>query len=538
MREIYNYLKGYLISMKRKILIFTALCILSSITSIVLPLIFGNFIDVLITAENNQLFTKFIIIFGCVGLISILLKYILSISYGIIQTKIAFMVNRDVIEHIQKTPLIRVLNIDSAYMTERINTDSNTITIFILSTFQNLIGNIITILSPIVFIFSFDLKLGMGIVVSILLYYIAYGYFKKPLYKINKMLIEERANFFSRLNEQISYIEFIKVNSLYREFLNRINSSFVSVYNAMINSNKLNAFFLSTDRLIMLISQVSIYIYGGLLVSKNKITIGQFTIVYSYYMMIINSSKFFFILGKSVQENLVSLARLTDIRDIEQEKNGSYSISDILKVQLSNLEFSYDNNNYIYYQDYIFRKGYTYAIVGNNGSGKSTLIKLILGLFSAEKGDIYYNNIPIKSLDILNVRKNLISIVEQDPILLADSFDNNISLLDSYEVDNSIRYNATKLLFPNKNKSIRCMETSENIENELSGGERQKITLIRALTKKPKLLILDEPTSALDNDSSKKFLKYIEETKEERITIIITHDDNIANHCDYKYNII
>lgn len=82
------------------------------------------------------------------------------------------------------------------------------------------------------------------------------------------------------------------------------------------------------------------------------------------------------------------------------------------------------------------------------------------------------------------------------------------------------------------------IDKSDRIINELSGGERQKITLIRALVKRPKLLILDEPTSALDNISSKEFLKYIEATKKERITIIITHDDNIADQCDYRYNII
>jgi len=447
------------------------------------------------------------------------------------------MVNLDAIKHIQKTPLIKALNIDSTYMTERINSDSNTITMFFLNTFQSIIGNIITIVPPLIFIFSFDFKLGIGIIISILLYYIAYRYLKKPLYKVNEKLIEKRSNFFSRLNEQILYIEFIKRNSLYTEFLDRINSAFASVYNIIIKSNKLNGIFLSIDRLIMLISQITIYIYGGFLVFDNKITVGQFTIIYSYYMMAINSSKFFFTLGKSIQETLVSLIRLMDIKNIQLEENGNLSISDILAVELSNLEFSYDSNRYIYYHDYIFKKGYTYAIMGINGSGKSTLIKLILGLFDATKGNVYYDNVPIKSLDIRSIRKNLISVVEQDPVLLEDSLHNNISLLNSYEVDDMVRYSIARILFPNKQKSDMLIDTSRNIAKELSGGERQKVALMRGLIKKPKLLILDEPTSALDNISSKNFLRYIEETKGDRITIMITHDDNIANQCDYRYKI-
>lgn len=537
MREIYSYLKDYLFSMKSEILIFAILCILSSTISIALPLISGRFIDLLTTIENNIFFIKFLISFGCLGLIAIFLRYVLSINYATIQTRIAFMVNRDIVEHVQKIPLIKTLNIDSAYMTERINTDSNAITIFFISTFQNIIGNIITIIPPIIFIFSFDFKLGIGIIISIFCYYVAYKYLKKPLYKVNEKLIEERSNFFSKLEEQISYIEFIKVNSIYEGFSNRLNTAFVAVYNAVIKANKLNAFFLSIDSLIMLISQISIYIYGGLLVYRSKITIGQFIVVYTYYMMIINSSKFFFMLGKGIQENLVSLARLINLKDIEQEENGDLSISDILTLELSDLEFTYGNNNYICYQDYIFSKGYTYAIVGTNGSGKSTLINLILGLFIPNKGDIYYNNISVKSLNMLGIRQSLISIVEQDTVLLADTFLNNISLLHSYEID-EVANNMVKLLFLNKNELVKSMETSENIINELSGGERQKITLVRALIKKPKLLILDEPTSALDNISSENFLKYIEQTKKDRITIIITHDDSIANQCDYRYNII
>lgn len=146
MREIYSYLKDYLFSMKREILIFVILCILSSTISIALPLISGSFIDLLTTIENNIFFIKFLISFGCLGLISIFLRYVLSINYAAIQTKVAFMVNRDIIEHVQKVHLIKTLNIDSTYMTERINTDSNAITIFILSTLQNMIGNIITII--------------------------------------------------------------------------------------------------------------------------------------------------------------------------------------------------------------------------------------------------------------------------------------------------------------------------------------------------------------------------------------------------------
>ena len=118
-----------------------------------------------------------------------------------------------------------------------------------------------SIIPPIIFIVSFDFKLGIGIIISIIFYYITYRYFKKPLYKVNQKLVEERSSFFSRLNEQISHIEFIKVNSLYTEFLNRINFAFDSVYNAMIKSNKLNALFLSMDSLIMLVSQVGVNIY-------------------------------------------------------------------------------------------------------------------------------------------------------------------------------------------------------------------------------------------------------------------------------------
>lgn len=538
MKIIYAFLKEYIYLMKWKVTKFTVLCILSSAISIILPLISGNFIDDLTNAENTLFILDFLMYFGCLGLISIITRYLLTIIYSSIQSKIAFMVSCDIIEHIQKISILKTLNIDETYMSERVNNDSNSITIFIISTFQNIIGHIMTIFSPIIFIFVFDIKLGIGIIFSIILYYIIYLKFKRPLYETNKTLIEEKSRFFSKFNEQISNVKFIKTNSLYKEFIKRINNAFDSLYKIIIKSQKLNALFLGSDSIIKLISQILIYIYGGLLVYYKKITLGQFMIVYSYYMMIINSSKYFFMLGKNTQENLASLARLKEIKALKVDTNGSENILDIKTIEVSNLEFSYNGIDFINYHDITFEKGHTYAILGDNGSGKTTFINLIIGLFSSYRGDVKYNDITIKNLDMIDIRKKLISIVEQDPVLLSGSIYDNISLLNSYEIDKARLKYISKLLSADKFVCEKFDDRSENILNKLSGGEQQKIALIRAFTKKPKLVILDEPTSALDSDSTNNFIEYINDNKKEYIIIIITHDSYIASKCDYKYNII
>ena len=181
--------------------------------------------------------------------------------------------------------------------------------------------------------------------------------------------------------------------------------------------------------------------------------------------------------------------------------------------------------------DYKFEKNKSYAIVGTSGSGKTTLINLLLGKYNNYSGDIYYNNADLKNISLDSLFE-IASFVEQNVFVFDDSIINNITMysnIDEELLKEAINKSGLAKLIDEKGPDYRCGENGCN----LSGGEKQRISIARALVKKSQLLLLDEATSALDNETSSSItnnlLRINNTTK-----IMITHrlDEEILNQFD------
>lgn len=180
-----------------------------------------------------------------------------------------------------------------------------------------------------------------------------------------------------------------------------------------------------------------------------------------------------------------------------------------------------------------FVAGKIYSIRGENGAGKSTLINLLLGLYiNCYRGEIIYNGIDINKIDLVDLRNKLVGVTEQIPLLLNDTLYNNLLMgSKNFELMNFL------IDYFQLNDFISRLENGiNNVINEsttnISGGEKQKIAIIRQLISNPDVMIFDEPTASLDFDSKNKFLKYITKIKANKIIIIITHDDIINDFSD------
>ena len=192
-------------------------------------------------------------------------------------------------------------------------------------------------------------------------------------------------------------------------------------------------------------------------------------------------------------------------------------------LQLQSLSFSYSNLKVLEKINLDIEKGVSYSIVGENGCGKSTIINLVTGLLNPNKGNVFFNGVNIHE-DLYSFRKQ-IGYVAQDTFLLNDSILNNIifgrsekskehieNLLNICEVDNFMKLNSFDLNSVIGEKG-----------NKLSGGQKQKLALCRALYNAPKLLIIDEGTSNIDSDSERRIFKNIKAAFPELSIILISH---------------
>ena len=223
--------------------------------------------------------------------------------------------------------------------------------------------------------------------------------------------------------------------------------------------------------------------------------------------------------------------KIGEIIHEENEQVSGKTISDIESIDVSNLKFMYDDKEVLKDVSHKFYKNKSYAIVGTSGSGKTTLINLLLGKYNNYSGDIYYNNTDLKEISLDSLFE-VSSFVEQTVFVFDDSIINNITMysnVDEELLKVAIDKSGLTSLIEDKGPDYRCGENGCN----LSGGEKQRISIARALVKKSQLLLLDEATSALDNETSSSITNNLLEI-ENTTKIMITHrlDEEILRKID------
>jgi ABC-type multidrug transport system fused ATPase/permease subunit len=212
---------------------------------------------------------------------------------------------------------------------------------------------------------------------------------------------------------------------------------------------------------------------------------------------------------------------------IREEKNAIKIDKFKSNIVFKNVSFKYEDNSDNNILDNIsvkIKKGETVAIVGESGAGKSTFSELIPRLYDVTKGELLLDDINIKKYALKDLR-NLISVVTQNTILFNDTIKYNISYSNNKVSDNEV-FQAIKSA--NLDNLINHLPNGINTiigENgvKLSGGEKQRLSIARAIIKNPKVLILDEATASLDSDSEKKVHEAIDNIIKDRTVIIIAH---------------
>ena len=212
------------------------------------------------------------------------------------------------------------------------------------------------------------------------------------------------------------------------------------------------------------------------------------------------------------------ILEFVDSAEVEDKKEAILSV-DTIKVE--NLTFSYDEKNYIFKNfNTEMEKGDIIGIIGSSGSGKSTLIDLLLKRILNYNGKITINGIDLKDINRTSYY-NLISYLEQDAFLFKGSLKENITF-DNFDEDNfeiSTELSQVKKFNGKKDGDFEIEIKGKNV----SGGEKQRIALARALYKNSNLLILDEFTSALDFETEQEVVKNIKKISKDKIILIITH---------------
>lgn len=530
--KIYHKCLPYIIPHKLLMAILITITILSSSVTIISPYITGNFIDMLVENPNIQSILFFCVVYVCLNIFRIITSFCVGRLFVIIQSSASYLFLKELISHTQQLPLSYITGKDFVNLIQIQSRDTNNLVSFCVTTIQNVVINGFFLLATISVLLSLNPTTAFVVVVFLILYIFSYFAFKKPLYSINKLLTESQAAFFSKSFDQYRFLKFIKANSMYKDSKMELNKFFKDLYITILKNQKVQFLFSSTDGLIIIGMQVALFIIGGIQIINNQFTIGMFTIFLTYFNIMMNSVKYFFNFGKTYQEALVSYNRINEIHFQAKEENGNEKPKEIYSITLENLSFSYNRNIQTELKNINmkFVKGNIYAIHGKNGSGKSTLIDIILGFYIKEtSGKLLFNDKAIENFEMNYLRKEKISVSLQEPVLLNTSIIYNISLKEKITLAEKDRIFEYAKMFDLENyitnfkNDIDTFLTMDN--NNLSRGQKQKISILKVFFSDAEVMIFDEPTSTLDEKSTQFFINHLKTIKYNKIIICVTHVD-------------
>jgi ATP-binding cassette, subfamily C, bacterial LapB len=290
------------------------------------------------------------------------------------------------------------------------------------------------------------------------------------------------------------------------------------------------------------ISQLSgiIIVAGGvILASEGTITMGAIIAAMMLNSRVIGPVSQIAGMIIRLDRTMLSLNNIDEIMNmpVERQNNQKYLSRPNLDgdIVFKDVNFAYKEQKFDVLKNInlTIKKGEKVGIIGKIGSGKSTLAKLLLNLYEPSKGSVLIDNTDIRQIDPVDLRRS-IGYVPQEPFLFMGSIKDNITIGEQYATDEQI-LKASLIAgvhdFLGKHEKGYDLVVGERGEG-LSGGERQSVTLARAILSNPNILLLDEPTNMMDELSENSFKKKIANIVQNKTVIIITHKPSLLSIVD------
>ncbi len=535
LKHLVRLFKPYL-----KKIIFVLICIfIASMISFVIPLISKEVIDNGLLKQNYSIVLKLTLLtLGLVVVEQLLslaeskqLAYINSkMSYDLSKTSLKHLINLKADYFQQKNPAEIVNNIlvDS----ENIARISDRSTFYLLSQTFKILGGVVglILISP---------KLALVVICTIPFKYKLVKFLAKKRIELVKKYIHSGSSYIAWFGDSISGIKEIKMFGLGRvklgQFIKLQRELLVTKIKLFV-MDKLNEL---SELLVMQITISLLYLVGARMVFDYTLTVGGFLAFITYSTYITGPVSAILNVGYGFTNVMPSAERLFKLFNEECEfQRDDITIEFLNKEFLGNISFEDVTFSYsigqpvLHHVSFKIERGEKVAIIGPNGSGKTTVINLLLRFYKPSNGRILLDGVDINRIDPRYYRK-LFSIVSQEIHLFSTTIKNNISLYQKksdIEILEAARLSqATNFIddLPDKYDSLVGQNGSK-----LSGGQRQKIAMARALARPFKILILDEATSNYDFSSELQLEHLLDSKFQDKTTLVITHKPGILKCMD------
>lgn len=542
MQLLFQYLKNY------KGLIFFALLLaaINQTFSLLDPYIFGKIIDRFASRPGDYIESEFVkgvglLILAAIGvaMVSRIAKAFQDYVTSLIIQKFGAKVYTDGLKHSLKLPFQQFEDQRSGEtlnILQKVRSDSEK---FISNCINVLFASLVGIVFVMIYAFSVEPRLVFIYFFASFVLFALTNYLSKKIKVIQKNIVKETNILAGATTESLRNIELVKSLGLTNQEIRRLNTSTMKILQLELKKVRdIRSISFVQGTFVNFLRQ-SIMFFLLLLIFKDELTVGQLMTLQFYSFFIFGPLQEMGNVILSYREAEASMNNFKTIMSspIEVKPENPQKINDLERFAFDRVSFKHKSGSTNALENISFEveKGQTIAFVGPSGSGKTTLVKLLVGLYSPEEGRIFYNDVDSLKLDIEEVRHQ-IGFVTQDTQLFSGSIKENLLFVNPRATDEDIY---TVL---NKSACQNLLARSENGINsiigeggiKISGGEKQRLSIARALLRSPKLIVFDEATSALDSITETEIthtIKNISDTKE-HIMVLIAHRLSTIMHAD------
>lgn len=559
--RIFKYLKAY----KGKIFLYFLFTLLSIIFSIVsigmlmpfLQLIFldgkgvttassnpviqfvNDFLNHAVSA-NGKIYTLGIICLLMVSFI-ILKNLFLYLSYYVLnplKNRVVNQLREDLYDKVLRLPIGFFNEKRKGDLMSRMTSDVGEVENSVVGTLEGWIRDPMTILVTLVVLLLISAQLTLFILILIPLLGLVIGRITRSLKKHSQEVSTKYGETLSTLDETLGGLRVIKafnIEQLLRARFFKTNDELLKAKNKISYRRDLAS---PLSEVLGVILFTAVLYYGGRLVLNNQLLeASAFLGFLGIFYNLINPAKALSTSFSNMRKGAAAINRIEEILTtpitVDDNPSGKKINSFNHSIEFRNVQFAYADAVILKNINLTIQKGQTIALVGSSGAGKSTLADLVPRFHDVTGGEVLIDGINIKDYSLPSVR-SLMSIVTQEAILFNDTIANNIAIGQENASKEDI-IKAAKIA--NADDFITKKENGyeSNVGdrgNKLSGGEKQRITIARAVLKNPPILVLDEATSSLDTESERLVQDAINNMMQNRTSIVIAHRLSTIRHAD------
>jgi ATP-binding cassette, subfamily B, bacterial len=544
MKLLFSYLKQY----KGLLVLALFLAAINQIFSLLDPLILKHIIDDYANNPNKGKMqpTEFLIGGGKlilmamgVAMVSRIAKNFQDYYVNVITQRLGAQIYQDGLRHSLELPYSVFEDQRSGETLgklQKVRTDvEKLINAFVNILFTSLIGIIfVTVYAIMVYwliaVLYFTTIPLLGLLSSIL---------SKRIKKIQKVIVAETTALAGSTTESLRNIELIKSLGLADQETRRLNSTTGKILNLELKKVKyIRSLSFIQGTTVNFLRNALLFLMFYLMF-QNQVSIGNFLSLFIYSFFIFGPLQELGNVINIYRETEASLSNYQEILDTPKEVKPLHPIPlrEIEELDFQKVSFKHQSASTKALDHITFHveKGQTIAFVGPSGSGKTTLVKLLVGLYKPDDGEILYNEVPADKVDLDRLREQ-IGFVTQDTQLFSGTIRENLLFVAPNATDEEcmdvLIKAACHTLLARADRGLDTMIGEGGVK--VSGGEKQRLSIARALLRKPTLLVFDEATSSLDSITEEEISKTVRDVSRSRnhITILIAHRLSTIMHAD------